>query len=225
MLPVNEVFATIQGEGWWQGVPAVFVRLQGCDVGCPWCDTKHTWDLGADAQLPADQLLNGPRNGARTWARLEPKEIAARVLLLAGHGIEHVVVTGGEPAMHPLHRLCDELEGGGFRVQIETSGTHALEASPRAWVTLSPKLDMPGGREVLPSLVNRADEIKHPVGKLEDVERLRRLLDRRRQPLDLTRISLQPLSQSPKATAVAIEAAMRFGYRVSAQLHKFLDLP
>ncbi len=78
---------------------------------------------------------------------------------------------------------------------------------------------------MLPSLVNRADEIKHPVGKLEDVERLRRLLDRRRLPLDLTRISLQPLSQSPKATAVVIEAAMRFGYRVSAQLHKYLDVP
>lgn len=45
--PINEIFQTLQGEGVFTGVPAIFVRLQRCPVGCSWCDTKHTWE-----QLP-----------------------------------------------------------------------------------------------------------------------------------------------------------------------------
>ena len=43
LLRINEAFVTIQGEALYTGVPSVFVRLMGCKVGCPWCDTKHTW--------------------------------------------------------------------------------------------------------------------------------------------------------------------------------------
>ena len=49
--PVNEIFQSIQGEGYFTGVPAIFVRLQGCPVGCAWCDTQHTWELAADKQV------------------------------------------------------------------------------------------------------------------------------------------------------------------------------
>lgn len=42
--PINEMFQTLQGEGYFTGVPAIFIRLQGCPVGCAWCDTKHTWE-------------------------------------------------------------------------------------------------------------------------------------------------------------------------------------
>ncbi len=48
---VNEIFETIQGEATYTGTPAVFVRLQGCPVGCPWCDTKHTWDVELDKEI------------------------------------------------------------------------------------------------------------------------------------------------------------------------------
>ena len=53
MLPVNELFETVQGEATFTGMPSTFVRLQGCDVGCPWCDTKYTWELN---HTPADPL-------------------------------------------------------------------------------------------------------------------------------------------------------------------------
>ncbi len=42
--PINEMFQTLQGEGYFTGVPAIFIRLQGCPVGCARCDTKHTWE-------------------------------------------------------------------------------------------------------------------------------------------------------------------------------------
>ena len=48
MLKINEIFDTIQGEAFYTGTPATFIRLQGCPVGCHWCDTKHTWSEGTE---------------------------------------------------------------------------------------------------------------------------------------------------------------------------------
>ena len=45
IYPVNEIFQSIQGEATFTGTPSIFVRLQGCPVGCAWCDTKHTWEI------------------------------------------------------------------------------------------------------------------------------------------------------------------------------------
>ncbi len=49
--PINEMFQTLQGEGYFTGVPAIFIRLQGCPVGCAWCDTKHTWEKLEDREV------------------------------------------------------------------------------------------------------------------------------------------------------------------------------
>lgn len=110
--PVNEVFLTIQGEGQWQGTPATFVRLQGCDVGCPWCDTKHTWKVDAEDQLSDGTLPLGARSGGRTWALMTADEIAGRIAgERARHRSQarHVVLTGGEPAMWQLGQLTERL--------------------------------------------------------------------------------------------------------------------
>ena len=56
-LNINEMFETIQGEGAHTGVPSIFVRLQGCPVGCPWCDTKHTWEIKADLSVAPQDVI------------------------------------------------------------------------------------------------------------------------------------------------------------------------
>ncbi len=55
--PINEMFQTLQGEGYFTGVPAIFIRLQGCPVGCAWCDTKHTWEKLEDREVSLFSIL------------------------------------------------------------------------------------------------------------------------------------------------------------------------
>lgn len=199
MLPVNEVFATIQGEGRWAGTPAVFVRLQGCEVGCPWCDTKHTWEL----------------DGSQPFTQMTTTELVGQIQTAAG-AIRHVVITGGEPLMHPIDGLINALHG--FTVQIETSGTYPPPGAD-CWLTVSPKFDMPGGRAINVDCIRRADEIKQVVGKVADIQQLEQLL-----PVSAL-ISLQPVSQSRKATALCVEACKARGWNLSLQLHKYADIP
>jgi 7-carboxy-7-deazaguanine synthase len=106
-------------------------------------------------------------------------------------------------------------------VQVETSGTEPPRVPAEVWMTVSPKLEMPGGRAVLAETVRRANEIKMPVGRDADVAALRRLL---RETGARAPVFLQPLSRSPKATRLCIEAATRFGWRVSIQTHAYLGL-
>jgi hypothetical protein len=73
-LPVNEFFETVQGEATFTGMPSTFVRLQRCDVGCPWCDTKYTWDIDPVNVDPLDAASAGttaPR-GKPSSARSHP---------------------------------------------------------------------------------------------------------------------------------------------------------
>jgi len=58
LLKINEVFETIQGEGFFTGVPAIFIRLQGCPVECSWCDTKQTWVIDLEKETSLDRVVN-----------------------------------------------------------------------------------------------------------------------------------------------------------------------
>jgi 7-carboxy-7-deazaguanine synthase len=216
-LPINEIFETIQGEGLWTGTPSIFVRIQGCDVGCPWCDTKHTWELDPLRQITDDEMIVKEKD-ADTYAICDVLDLADYCGSLESR---HVVITGGEPCDHDLALLCQALSSRRKTVQIETSGTAQVRAG-HAWVTVSPKVNMPGGKLVLRDAIERADEIKMPVGKMADVERLKGIL----AALKTTDIPvwLQPLSQSEKATALCIEQARINGWRLSAQLHKYIKV-
>jgi 7-carboxy-7-deazaguanine synthase len=215
-LPVNEVFQTIQGEGRHTGTPAVFIRLQGCPVGCPWCDTRFTWELETSHEVAAGAMATKDHSGAPSWAALSPEQLVDYVLR---HRAHHVVITGGEPAMHDLMPLTGALIAqAGRSVQIETSGTFPIRCHADTWVTVSPKLAMPGGLAVLDEALHRANEIKFPVGRQADIAALHDLIDRGDiQPGTL--IYLQPLSLSPKATELCIQNATANNWRVSLQVH------
>jgi 7-carboxy-7-deazaguanine synthase len=109
--PVNERFVSWQGEGVHSGKRAHFIRLQGCDLRCSWCDSSDTW-TGARPTFSADELAADIPTGAL------------------------VIVTGGEPCIHDLNPLCRALLGR-FR-HLETAGHRPITGN-WAWVTLSPK--------------------------------------------------------------------------------------
>lgn len=217
-LPVNEIFATVQGEGAFTGTPATFVRLQGCPVGCPWCDTKHTWEVETGMRRSLSVVQEKADVPSAEYADVEVDDL---VTAIEAERPRHVVVTGGEPCLYNLSELTRRLLGGGRRVQLETSGTELVRAARGTWVTVSPKLNMPGGREVRRDALERADELKIPVGKLADYERAKPLLGMVR-PSCL--VWLQPLSQSAKATTLCVEIATEYGHRVSVQVHKYLGV-
>ncbi len=216
-LPINEIFETLQGEAHWTGSPAVFVRFQYCPISCPFCDTKHTWKLDTDKEIPFYTMITKVKD-APTYAQVQLDKLVEHIASLPSR---HVVFTGGEPAAYDLVLLTSELVRKGKSVQIETSGTFDIKVSSTTWITLSPKINMPGGYQFKTESIARANEIKMPVGKMRDVEQLKALLVHRKHPID---VWLQPLSQSPKATALCIEQARLNGWRLSVQTHKYIGL-
>ncbi len=115
-LPLMEDFYTIQGEGYYQGSAAYFIRLGGCDVGCVWCDVKESWDADAHPLTSIEEIVTRAK----------------------ASGTQIVVVTGGEPLMHDLAVLTESLRGNGLRTHIETSGVYPLNGS-WDWICFSPK--------------------------------------------------------------------------------------
>lgn len=114
MMKVNEIFYSLQGEGFHTGTPAVFVRFSGCNLRCPWCDTDF-----------------------QSYTEMTETQIAERVLELSGPG-SFVVLTGGEPSLQVTESLVQLLQDNGCYVTMETNGTHPVPANID-WVTCSPK--------------------------------------------------------------------------------------
>lgn len=115
VLPLMEQFYTIQGEGFYSGHAAYFIRLGGCDVGCHWCDVKESWDAELHPLTPVEKIVSD----------------AAEVANLA-------VITGGEPLMYNLDYLTQKLKEAGLKTNIETSGAYEMSGD-FDWVCLSPK--------------------------------------------------------------------------------------
>jgi 7-carboxy-7-deazaguanine synthase len=220
VYPINEIFVTLQGEGNYTGTPSIFIRLQGCDVGCPWCDTKHTWALNQENKVRFNIMLKKTEDSPK-YAETQLQELSNYLQNNYNH-IKHVVITGGEPAMYNLKPLCELLEQLDKSIQIETSGTYQLLIIDSVWVTLSPKINMPNNKEVLKSVIFRANEIKMPIGKMEDINKLKKMI------LDTNivnkKIFLQPLSQNQTATKMCIAQALENNWNLSVQLHKYLSI-
>lgn len=128
---INEIFYSLQGEGYHTGMPAVFVRFSGCNLRCPFCDTEFADYREMDAEEIAEEV-----------ERLVPQ----------GNALPLIVLTGGEPSQQADEALVARLHKTGMAVCMETNGTHALPQGID-WVTCSPKA---GSHVVL----EEADELK-----------------------------------------------------------------
>ena len=217
---INELFETIQGEGAFTGQPSIFLRLQGCPVGCSWCDTKHTWEINLSDEVEHSIMTNKTAESDH-WAALTTADILA-IFNSKQFKAKHIVITGGEPCMVDLTPLCSVLESHGYSCQIETSGTFEIQTTENCWVTVSPKVNMKGGYKILTSAMQRANEIKHPVATEQHVDDLKALLIEHKvieKP-----IYLQPISQKERATQLAIKTCIENNWRLSIQVHKYIGI-
>ena len=196
MKRINEIFYSLQGEGYNTGTAAVFVRFSGCNLRCHFCDTDHHSGTVMSERQIIEAIMQHP---------LAPL----------------VVLTGGEPSLFIDHDFVALLKHyTGKRIAIETNGTNPLPDNID-WVTLSPKGAYPGG-DTFPLVIDRCDELKvvytgQPLDGYFKISATHRFL----QPCfcadpDLRDANLQ-------ATIQAVLADPR--WRLSLQTHRLLNIP
>lgn len=207
-LPVVETFHSLQGEGLHAGRSAFFIRLAGCAVGCPWCDTKPSWEL-----------QNHPRRSL--------SELARQVADAATVGAAFAVVTGGEPLEHDLEPLCEALAQSvpSLPLHLETSGAAPLPLSGRfAWITLSPKRHRPP----TPALLAACDELKvvvHEPADLAFAEAMASEAAAARAKTPGPVLLLQPGWNCRRGQELAIDFVRTHPtWRLSLQSHKWLGV-
>lgn len=196
-LPVMEHFYTLQGEGYYQGHAAYFIRLGGCDVGCVWCDVKESWDAEKHPKYTIDDIVN--------WV------VDANAPL--------AVITGGEPLLHNLNELTQALQAKGIKTNIETSASSPLSGSWN-WICVSPKKF----KAPLPDVVKHANEIKVVVFNKSDFDWAEKhaamvnadcklyLQPEWDKSDDVLPLIIDYVKQNPK-------------WRISLQVHKYMNIP
>jgi len=118
-MRVNEIFYSLQGEGFLAGAPSVFIRLAGCPLRCRWCDTKYAWDQTAGRDYIIDKIIQA----VQEWPS------------------KSVVITGGEPMINPdLSQLVQKLKASDKHITIETAGIVFIPDLPCDLMSISPKL-------------------------------------------------------------------------------------
>ena len=216
-LQVHSIFRTIQGEGPFCGVPAVFIRLAGCNLQCPACDTNYT-------------------EGAWTGT---VQSILGLVREQATSGL--VVITGGEPFRQRLEALLSSLIAAGFYIQIETNGTLAPASvhyskdpfhRSGVYMVCSPKAG-----KVHPGIAKNACCYKYVLShdSVLEVDGLpARVLDHPCSPFvarppERLDVYLQPMDAinpeiNRKNLDAVINSCMKHGYMLQLQVHKLLNM-
>jgi organic radical activating enzyme len=196
-LPVTEEFYSLQGEGYYTGTAAYFVRLAGCDVGCHWCDSKPSWDVQTEQLVPVNDIIaRAVKNPSR-----------------------HFVLTGGEPFNYNLEPLSSKLKGKDIITHIETSGT-AEYSGVWNWICLSPKPWHPP----IPYFFQKANELKIIIQTINDFKWANACI-KNVSPQCI--LFLQPeWSVFNNIVPVIVEYIKQHPqWRMSLQAHKFMKIP
>ena len=195
MFKINEIFHSLQGEGYHTGTPAVFVRFSGCNLRCAFCDTQHQTGAPMSVQAIVNEINKYPN------APL-------------------IVLTGGEPSLFIEEAFVEELKRQtGKRIAIETNGTRALPKN-LDWVTFSPKTGFDGG-DVESCVLTQCDELKvvylgQDLSKYDGIQATHRFL----QPC----YSENP-EQRQANMKDCVDAVMKNpGWRLSLQTHRILNI-
>lgn len=197
LLPIVEIFYSLQGEGSRTGQATVFLRIAGCSLACSFCDTDFRVRREMTVEEVADEALS--------------------------YGCPWVCLTGGEPTLYSeVGALCDRLHAAGLRLQIETNGMHPRPEWGIDHITVSPK-ESEGGR-LAPWYFENAAEFKYVVDSEEDVARAlaNPAAGRPGGPL----LYIQPNALNPGAVRLAIAAVQAHPdrLRLSLQTHKLLNI-
>ena len=212
ILYLDEVFASIQGESTDSGLPCVFVRLYGCNVGCSFCDQP---------QKPSDRT------------RISIGNLIAKI---QKYRINYVCITGGEPMLqwNALYPVILELVSMGYKVSIETSGCVPIEADPynRSFkYVMDIKCPSSGvsHKNIFDNLMNlqTKDEVKFVISNREDYDFMKKVI--RSYPTS-AKILVSPCFTAdfkPLIGSELVDWLIRDGLyhvRVQIQMHKCLGV-
>lgn len=196
-LPVMEHFYTIQGEGFYSGRAAYFVRLAGCDVGCVWCDVKESWDADVHPLIQLTDLMQ----------------------IIKNSGTDFCVITGGEPALYDLTGIIKHLKENGIETAIETSGCYPLKGAID-WYCFSPKKFKAPCDEAY----SKANELKVVISHPSDFEWAEQHASK---VSNQCKLYLQSeWSKQERFLPMIIEYVKNHPqWKISLQTHKFMNIP
>jgi 7-carboxy-7-deazaguanine synthase len=210
---VNELFYSLQGEGGLAGVPSVFVRLAGCPLRCTWCDTKYAWNASAGTETT-------------------PEEIVQQI---EQYPTRYVVITGGEPLLHPdIEKLACLIHAQGYHLTIETAGLNCPVDLAVDLMSISPKLSnsMEEGtpeRLILPAIQHLLEtypyQLKFVVDQPKDLDEIAQCLEQLNN-VDPYRIYLMPqavtLSEYLEKSRWLADFCLQSGFGFSPRLQVML---
>jgi organic radical activating enzyme len=196
MLPLMEEFYTIQGEGYYTGKAAYFIRVGGCDVGCHWCDVKESWNAEVHPPTHVNTIVNHAKKYSDT-----------------------VVITGGEPLMWSMNYLTSELQNHGIKTHIETSGAYSF-SGVWDWFCLSPKKT----KLPLDEVYKEANELKMIIFNKSDFKFAEEQAAKVGVNCEL--FLQPEWSKKEKMTELIVEYVMKNPkWKISLQTHKYLNIP
>lgn len=216
-IPVNEIFTSVQGEGKNAGKASLFLRVAGCNLECPWCDTSYARKAKKEQEFPIDMVTH------KLIHHIQQKPV------------RHLVITGGEPSLYfrafekmwSSEKFRDNILYKVASVDIETNGslgTHWEELDDRINVSISPKWDQFDYTEYkIAQWKFRNISLKLVVSSVEDAEYQ---LKRSQEIFHVTnrnKIWLQPLNNDFDI-ARELVAANCLHCRLSLQIHKILGV-